>query len=86
MRISKWWQGEGLKDCFFEGQVVVRSHLSSLSVTEKGIESDEESSGVDTGAYSLLLVSLEAGRLSVDRDWIIFHASSGSMFDWARCL
>ena len=76
---------------------MVRSHWRTLSVAKKGIESDEEGSGVDTGAWSLLLISffvadkdafhsLEGGGLSEDRDWMIFHASTGSMFDSARWL
>ena len=97
MMISNCWQGEGLKIWFVEGEEVVRSHWRTLSVAKKGIESDEEGSGVDTGACSLLLIffsvadkvaihSLEAGGLSVDRDWMIFHASTGSIFDSARWL
>jgi len=54
--ISKFWQDEGL----VEGEVVERSHLSTLSVAKKGIESDEEGSGVDTGACSLLLIFFSA--------------------------
>jgi len=59
MMISKCWQDEGLKDWFFEGEVVERSHLSTLSVAKKGIESDE-GSGVDTGVSSLLLIFFSA--------------------------
>ena len=76
---------------------MVRSQLRTLSVAKKGIESDEEGSGVDTGAWSLLLIffsiadkdaihSLEGGGFPVDRDWMIFHASTGSMFDSAWWL
>ena len=97
MMISKWWQGEGLKGWLVEGEEVVRCHLRTLSVAKKGIESDEEGSGVDTEACLLLLIffsvadkvaihSLEAVGLSVDRDWMIFHASTGSIFDSARWL
>ena len=71
--------------------------MENLVSGKKGIENDKEGSGVDTGACSLLLIflsvadkvaihSLEAGGLWVDRDWMIFHASTGSMFDSARWL
>jgi len=60
MMISKCWQDEGLKDWLVEGEVVERSHLSTLLVAKKGIESDEEGSGVDTGACSLLLIFFSA--------------------------
>ena len=71
--------------------------MENLVSGKKGIESDEEGSGVDTGASSLLSIffsvadmvaihSLEGVRLSVDKDWMIFHASTGSMFDSARWL
>jgi len=58
--ISKFWQDEGLKDWLVEGEVVERSHLSTLSVGKKGIESDEESLVVDTGACSLILIFFSA--------------------------
>ena len=53
--------------------------MENLVSGKKGIESDEEGSGVDTGASSLLSIffsvadmvaihSLVGGRLSVDKD------------------
>ena len=79
MMISNCWQREGLKVWFVEGEEVERSQFRTLSVAKKGIGSDEEGSGVDTGASSLLSIffldaykvaihSLVVGRLSVDKD------------------
>jgi len=60
MIISKCWQDEVLKDWFYEDEVEERSHLSTLSVGKKGIESDEESLVVDTGACSLISIFFSA--------------------------
>ena len=79
MMISNCWQGEGLKIWFVEGEEVVWSQWRTLSVAKKGIKSDEEGSGVDTGASSLLSIfffvadkvaihSLIGGGLSFDKD------------------
>ncbi len=68
-----------------------------LASGKKGIESDEEGSGVDTGACSLFLIffsvtdkalihSFEAGGSLVDIEWMIFQASTGSMLDSAIWL
>ncbi len=96
--ISYCWQGEGLKVLFVEGEEDgVRSHWRTLSMARKGFENDEEGWGVDTGAYSLFSIffsvtdkvtihSLEVGEFSVNRDWMIFQASTGSMLASARCL
>ncbi len=98
----QWWfrivgEGKGWRFGLLKGKRLWGAIGEPCQWRKKVIKSDEEGSGVDTGASSLLSIfffvadkvaihSLVGGGLSFDKDWIIFHASTGSMFDSARWL